>query len=146
MPTLKTAVIPLVSVSLLAACANSPSPNHQFYTESGPDGLHFTLVHYSDPDTEAKARPAPPQADNGRGSRRGGGGKGGERERGGRERGTPPPSDTASSAVPQGGIDDHTLMALLEQELDQRQLCLDGYRILEQRPTQRGVLLRGHCL
>ncbi|MBY5992536.1 hypothetical protein [Ferrimonas balearica] len=142
MPITRTALAPLLSLSLLTACASDPSPNHQFYTESGPNGLHFTLVHYSESEADAERGPAPAQAENGKGSHRGGKGGGrrvSEQERGGQSR-------TAKDTVPKGAIDDRTLMALLEQELDQRQLCLEGYRIIEQRPTQHGVVLQGHCL
>ncbi|WP_298445142.1 hypothetical protein [uncultured Ferrimonas sp.] len=42
-------------------------------------------------------------------------------------------------------LDDHNLFLHLEKELDQRQLCLQGYQIMERRPTAKGITLAGRC-
>ncbi|QIZ75663.1 hypothetical protein [Ferrimonas lipolytica] len=42
-------------------------------------------------------------------------------------------------------LNDHFLFVHLEKELDQRQLCLQGYEITERRRLTKGITLSGEC-
>ncbi|MBY6186466.1 hypothetical protein KUV89_07550 [Marinobacter hydrocarbonoclasticus] len=126
----------LCALPMLSACASDPTPDYRFYTEPGPSGLRFTLVHFNHDAAEPTNQPAAQSSrpDKGQGQRRG---KGQRPDAAQRER--------ESAPVPNSSVADSELLALLEQELDQRSLCPDGYRIDQWRPTQRGVLLQGQC-
>ncbi|GAA5190340.1 hypothetical protein [Ferrimonas gelatinilytica] len=116
-----------LGLSLLAGCAQRPDTiaprDYAFSAQSDTSPNRFRLTYFGPP--EPPRRNMDP---------------------------TPSPRQGVSGEAPeslpgQGNlISDHQLFTLLEQELDQRHLCLQGYRILSRRPTARGVTMEGQCL
>lgn len=129
-------LLPLTTLPLLTACASNPTPDHRFYTETGEQGMTFTLVHFNEADETPGVQRAPNGERPAKGQRGGG-------QRAGKSRGERPADSAPSASTPPQ--QDSVLLALLEQELDQRQLCPEGYHITQWRPTERGVLIQGQC-
>ncbi|MBY6017697.1 hypothetical protein [Ferrimonas balearica] len=108
----------------LASCAGKPPPpppQHYFTSEQGADGeLRFTFNYIQPIDPRLSRRLK-------------------------QERYAEP--DAIQVTLPGDGplIDQHQLYLDLEKALDQRQLCLDGYRIDQRYSTRRGISLQGRC-
>ncbi|MBY5992570.1 hypothetical protein [Ferrimonas balearica] len=115
-------------VLLLSACASAPpAPEHFFTTETDEQGeLRFTFnyIQVTEPlSRRQRQQLAQLEASQPR-----------------RNRDPEPP-------LPGQGplIDQHQLYLDLEKELDERGLCLEGYRIDRRHPTRQGISLSGRC-
>lgn len=119
----------LLLFSGLAACAGKapipPPPQHFFNTEQGPDGETRFTFNYIQPEQERRSRRREPAL----------------------LVEVPDSRDANAPVLPGQGpmIDQHQLYLDLEKALDERQLCLNGYRIDQRYPTRQGVSLRGRC-
>ncbi|GAA4898781.1 hypothetical protein [Ferrimonas pelagia] len=111
------------SLVMIAGCAQTADPiteqDYAFSVQPDETSSHFRLTYFGQPGGEPN-RMAP--------------------------NGAIQPARDGDTVPGQGAlINEHQLFLLLEQQLDQRQLCLHGYRITQRRPTRRGVTLEGHC-
>ncbi|SHH21256.1 hypothetical protein [Ferrimonas marina] len=134
----------LLPLLFIAGCSSKPEPaDHAFRHQLTDEGtVLFTLSYFGNDDErrggDAKSR-------EGRGKGGGRGGRGGERGGPGGSRGDRDAMDPEQHAEMAAERSSAKLIPLLESELDQRGLCLEGYEILEQRPTAKGIALQGQC-
>lgn len=128
----------VIVIFQLTACSTKPKTNHLFSTNSDASGtIHFQLNYFGEQGTTERAEAKPRKQKREKGPK-GGAPKGQRSSRENSDNDAPVPSY-------RGLTEEHQLTALLEQELDQRKLCLNGYQIIEQRPTQNGLVIVGKC-
>ncbi len=113
----------------LAACTSRspapPPPQHYFTSEQSVDGETRFTFNYIQPEPTRRER----------------------RQSRSILVETANPRNASEPVVPGQGpiIDQHQLYLDLENALDERQLCLNGYRIDQRYPTRQGVSLQGRC-
>ncbi|QIZ78130.1 hypothetical protein [Ferrimonas lipolytica] len=147
-------ILSCCSLALLlgvSGCSSKPErPNHLFQSYVDAAGItHFQLNYFGNGSKEEQPTAKQDKSERGGkgGGGKGGGGKGGPPPGGGKGARGETAKNESERPVPQyEGIEsEHFLMQLLDNELEQRQLCIAGYKVTEQRPTQNGAVMLGEC-
>ncbi|WP_298443052.1 hypothetical protein [uncultured Ferrimonas sp.] len=131
----------MISLALLAAtgCSNNEQQRQWFHAEVDSKGItHFQLNYFgAEHQQQPTASTAPAKSQSRPQSAQG------QRRNGSAE----PAAEPQTDPVPRYNqlTNPHFMLDLLEAEFERRQLCLGGYQISAQRPTQRGMVLFGQC-